>query len=192
MSPLQPGPGWPCPWGCHPLSPRRCRDPSVSLSPLPRGVTRLGTSSCHLARATSAATQSLPPLCPQQWQGHVPGALSPPGGQRGDTGGDRWRWGSDTAAAEGGPPGGHAGADAALGGRRRRRSRPGRVRGDRRGPAGADTSGRGHPAAGGSWSFSWSFMLGWAGAALLGSAGLFHLCAASKDPSPQSSEVGES
>ncbi|XP_058716651.1 lens fiber membrane intrinsic protein isoform X3 [Poecile atricapillus] len=43
-----------------------------------------------------------------------------------------------------------------------------------------------------SWSFSWSFMLGWAGAALLGSAGLFHLCAASKDPSPQSSEVGES
>ncbi|KAM7028934.1 LOW QUALITY PROTEIN: lens fiber membrane intrinsic protein-like [Acridotheres tristis] len=41
-----------------------------------------------------------------------------------------------------------------------------------------------------SWSFSWSFILGWLGAALLGSAGLFHLCAASKDPSPESSEVG--
>ncbi|XP_051632054.1 lens fiber membrane intrinsic protein-like isoform X2 [Manacus candei] len=40
-----------------------------------------------------------------------------------------------------------------------------------------------------SWSFSWSYILGWVGVVLVGSAGLFHLCAASKDPSPQSSEA---
>ncbi|XP_031949166.1 proline-rich receptor-like protein kinase PERK2 isoform X1 [Corvus moneduloides] len=54
------------------------------------------------------SAQSLPPLCPQQWQCHVPGALSPPGGRSGDTGtarhGDRWPWGSGAAAAEGGMP----------------------------------------------------------------------------------------
>ncbi|XP_068854989.1 lens fiber membrane intrinsic protein-like [Aphelocoma coerulescens] len=44
----------------------------------------------------------------------------------------------------------------------------------------------------GSWSFSWSYILGWVAVVLLGSAGLFHLCAASKDPSPESSEIGGS
>ncbi|XP_030821013.1 lens fiber membrane intrinsic protein [Camarhynchus parvulus] len=43
-----------------------------------------------------------------------------------------------------------------------------------------------------SWSFSWSFILAWVAAALLGSAGIFHICSASKDPSPESSEVGGS
>ncbi|XP_048144573.1 lens fiber membrane intrinsic protein-like [Corvus hawaiiensis] len=44
----------------------------------------------------------------------------------------------------------------------------------------------------GSWSFSWSYILGWVAVVLLGSAGLFHLCAASKDPSRESSEIGGS
>ncbi|XP_025904291.1 lens fiber membrane intrinsic protein-like [Nothoprocta perdicaria] len=39
------------------------------------------------------------------------------------------------------------------------------------------------------WRFSWSYMLGWVAAVLLLSAGLFHVCAASKDPSPESSEA---
>ncbi|XP_064588382.1 lens fiber membrane intrinsic protein [Zonotrichia leucophrys gambelii] len=43
-----------------------------------------------------------------------------------------------------------------------------------------------------SWSFSWSFILAWVAAALLASAGIFHICSASKDPSPESSEVGGS
>ncbi|XP_064257853.1 lens fiber membrane intrinsic protein-like [Passer domesticus] len=43
-----------------------------------------------------------------------------------------------------------------------------------------------------SWSFSWSFILAWVAAALLGSAGIFHICSASKDPSPESSETGGS
>ncbi|XP_038017877.1 lens fiber membrane intrinsic protein [Motacilla alba alba] len=43
-----------------------------------------------------------------------------------------------------------------------------------------------------SWSFSWSFILAWVAAALLGSAGIFHICSASKDPSPESSEAGGS
>ncbi|XP_033927211.1 lens fiber membrane intrinsic protein [Melopsittacus undulatus] len=38
------------------------------------------------------------------------------------------------------------------------------------------------------WRFSWSYILGWVAAALISSAGLFHLCAAHKDPSPESSE----
>ncbi|KAM8986253.1 lens fiber membrane intrinsic protein-like [Ara ararauna] len=38
------------------------------------------------------------------------------------------------------------------------------------------------------WHFSWSYILGWVAAALISSAGLFHLCAARKDPSPESSE----
>ncbi|KAM9251844.1 lens fiber membrane intrinsic protein-like [Cariama cristata] len=39
------------------------------------------------------------------------------------------------------------------------------------------------------WRFSWSYILGWVAAVLTGSAGLFHLCAAAKDPSLASSEV---
>ncbi|XP_068271398.1 lens fiber membrane intrinsic protein-like [Nyctibius grandis] len=39
------------------------------------------------------------------------------------------------------------------------------------------------------WRFSWSYILGWVAVVLTGSAGLFHLCAAAKDPSPESSEV---
>ncbi|XP_074422791.1 uncharacterized protein LOC141734652 isoform X3 [Larus michahellis] len=39
------------------------------------------------------------------------------------------------------------------------------------------------------WRFSWSYILGWVAVVLIGSAGLFHLCAAAKDPSPESSEV---
>ncbi|KAM8794365.1 lens fiber membrane intrinsic protein-like [Eudromia elegans] len=39
------------------------------------------------------------------------------------------------------------------------------------------------------WRLSWSYTLGWLGVALLLCAGLFHLCAASKDPSPESSEA---
>uniref|UniRef100_A0A672UNI0 Lens fiber membrane intrinsic protein n=1 Tax=Strigops habroptila TaxID=2489341 RepID=A0A672UNI0_STRHB len=39
------------------------------------------------------------------------------------------------------------------------------------------------------WRFSWSYILGWVAAVLISSAGLFHLCAAAKDPSPESSEV---
>ncbi|KAM9368352.1 lens fiber membrane intrinsic protein-like [Phaethornis superciliosus] len=39
------------------------------------------------------------------------------------------------------------------------------------------------------WNFSWSYILGWTGLVLLGSAGLFHLCAAAKDPFPESSDV---
>ncbi|KAM9264527.1 lens fiber membrane intrinsic protein-like [Morus bassanus] len=39
------------------------------------------------------------------------------------------------------------------------------------------------------WRFSWSYILGWVAVILTGSAGLFHLCAAAKDPSPESSEV---
>ncbi|XP_061872334.1 lens fiber membrane intrinsic protein-like [Colius striatus] len=39
------------------------------------------------------------------------------------------------------------------------------------------------------WSFSWSYILGWVAVVLTGSAGLFHLCAAAKDLSPESSEV---
>ncbi|XP_065520533.1 lens fiber membrane intrinsic protein-like isoform X3 [Lathamus discolor] len=38
------------------------------------------------------------------------------------------------------------------------------------------------------WRFSWSYILGWVAAALISSAGLFHLCSAHKDPSPESSE----
>ncbi|XP_076216166.1 lens fiber membrane intrinsic protein-like isoform X3 [Aptenodytes patagonicus] len=39
------------------------------------------------------------------------------------------------------------------------------------------------------WRFSWSYILGWVAVVLISSAGLFHLCAAAKDPSPESSEV---
>ncbi|XP_074785387.1 lens fiber membrane intrinsic protein-like [Athene noctua] len=39
------------------------------------------------------------------------------------------------------------------------------------------------------WRFSWSYILGWVAVVLIGSAGIFHLCAATKDPSPESSEV---
>ncbi|XP_064899230.1 lens fiber membrane intrinsic protein-like isoform X4 [Columba livia] len=39
------------------------------------------------------------------------------------------------------------------------------------------------------WRFSWSYILGWVAVVLTSSAGLFHLCAAAKDPSPESSEV---
>ncbi|KAM6229104.1 lens fiber membrane intrinsic protein-like isoform 2-T2 [Spheniscus humboldti] len=39
------------------------------------------------------------------------------------------------------------------------------------------------------WHFSWSYILGWVAVVLISSAGLFHLCAAAKDPSPESSEV---
>ncbi|XP_055553125.1 lens fiber membrane intrinsic protein-like [Falco biarmicus] len=39
------------------------------------------------------------------------------------------------------------------------------------------------------WRFSWSYILGWVAVVLTGSAGLFHLCAAAKDPSPESSEA---
>ncbi|XP_064032093.1 lens fiber membrane intrinsic protein-like [Pogoniulus pusillus] len=39
------------------------------------------------------------------------------------------------------------------------------------------------------WRFSWSYILGWVSVILTTSAGLFHLCAAAKDPSPESSEV---
>ncbi|XP_042641562.1 uncharacterized protein LOC116959009 isoform X2 [Tyto alba] len=43
--------------------------------------------------------------------------------------------------------------------------------------------------AGTAWRFSWSYILGWVAVVLTSSAGLFHLCAAAKDPSPESSEV---
>ncbi|XP_072214631.1 lens fiber membrane intrinsic protein-like [Excalfactoria chinensis] len=43
---------------------------------------------------------------------------------------------------------------------------------------------------GSAWRFSWSYILGWVGVVLIGSAGLFHLCAAAKDASPESSESG--
>ncbi|XP_015739790.1 lens fiber membrane intrinsic protein isoform X2 [Coturnix japonica] len=43
---------------------------------------------------------------------------------------------------------------------------------------------------GSAWSFSWSYILGWVGVVLISSAGLFHLCAAAKDPTPESSESG--
>ncbi|XP_064354953.1 lens fiber membrane intrinsic protein-like [Dromaius novaehollandiae] len=39
------------------------------------------------------------------------------------------------------------------------------------------------------WRFSWSYILGWIAVVLVSSAGLFHVCAASKDPTPESSEV---
>ncbi|XP_009465367.1 PREDICTED: lens fiber membrane intrinsic protein-like [Nipponia nippon] len=39
------------------------------------------------------------------------------------------------------------------------------------------------------WRFSWSYILGWVAVVLTSSAGLFHLCAAAKDPSPESSDV---
>ncbi|KAM6289165.1 lens fiber membrane intrinsic protein-like [Aegotheles albertisi] len=39
------------------------------------------------------------------------------------------------------------------------------------------------------WRLSWSYILGWVAVVLIASAGLFHLCAAAKDPSPDSSEV---
>ncbi|XP_068778232.1 lens fiber membrane intrinsic protein-like [Struthio camelus] len=39
------------------------------------------------------------------------------------------------------------------------------------------------------WRFSWSYILGWIAVVLVVSAGLFHVCAASKDPTPESSEV---
>ncbi|XP_040508397.1 lens fiber membrane intrinsic protein isoform X1 [Gallus gallus] len=45
-------------------------------------------------------------------------------------------------------------------------------------------------ARGTAWHFSWSYILGWVGVVLIGSAGLFHLCAAAKDLSPESSETG--
>ncbi|XP_031464600.1 lens fiber membrane intrinsic protein [Phasianus colchicus] len=46
-------------------------------------------------------------------------------------------------------------------------------------------------ARGTAWRFSWSYILGWVGVILIGSAGLFHLCAAAKDQSsPESSETG--
>ncbi|XP_010726236.1 lens fiber membrane intrinsic protein [Meleagris gallopavo] len=45
-------------------------------------------------------------------------------------------------------------------------------------------------ARGTTWRFSWSYILGWVGVVLIGSAGLFHLCAAAKDQSPESSETG--
>ncbi|XP_069734699.1 LOW QUALITY PROTEIN: lens fiber membrane intrinsic protein-like [Phaenicophaeus curvirostris] len=38
------------------------------------------------------------------------------------------------------------------------------------------------------WRFSWSYILGWVAVVLTSSAGLFHLCAAAKDQSPESSE----
>ncbi|XP_075301128.1 lens fiber membrane intrinsic protein-like [Opisthocomus hoazin] len=43
--------------------------------------------------------------------------------------------------------------------------------------------------AGPAWRFSWSYSLGWVAVVLTGSAGIFHLCAAAKDPSPESSDV---
>uniref|UniRef100_A0A8B9SIH7 Lens fiber membrane intrinsic protein n=1 Tax=Anas platyrhynchos TaxID=8839 RepID=A0A8B9SIH7_ANAPL len=42
----------------------------------------------------------------------------------------------------------------------------------------------------GAWRLSWSYLLAWVAVVLTGSAGLFHLCAAAKDPSPESSESG--
>ncbi|XP_067169266.1 lens fiber membrane intrinsic protein-like [Apteryx mantelli] len=39
------------------------------------------------------------------------------------------------------------------------------------------------------WRFSWSYILGWIAVVLVVSAGLFHVCAASKDPNLESSEV---
>ncbi|XP_053906605.1 lens fiber membrane intrinsic protein-like [Cuculus canorus] len=39
------------------------------------------------------------------------------------------------------------------------------------------------------WRFSWSYILGWVAVVLTSFAGLFHLCAAVKDQSPESSEV---
>ncbi|KAM6226098.1 lens fiber membrane intrinsic protein-like [Porphyrio hochstetteri] len=45
--------------------------------------------------------------------------------------------------------------------------------------------GTGHTA----WRFSWSYILGWIAVVLTSSAGVFRLCAAAKDPSPESSEV---